>query len=126
MGDPAMMRSTERESPLSTLFHARLARTVHPRCQTLLRISIMCLSLLSAASLAPCALAADADATTAAAAGGLEEVVVTAEKYNSTIQNTPISISAITGEQLIAAGITSVEEVTREVPGLSMRSAGPG
>jgi len=121
-----MMRSSERESPLGTLFHARLARMFQPRCQTLLQISITCLSLLSAASLAPCALAADADATTAAAAGGLEEVVVTAEKYNSTIQNTPISISAITGEQLLAAGITSVEEVTREVPGLSMRSAGPG
>jgi outer membrane receptor protein involved in Fe transport len=57
---------------------------------------------------------------------GLEEIVVTAQKYKSTIQNTPISMSAISGGQLAAAGITTVEEVAREVPGLSMRSAGPG
>ena len=47
-------------------------------------------------------------------------------KYNSTIQDTPISISAFSGAQLQAAGITSVEELAHEVPGISMRSAGPG
>ena len=57
---------------------------------------------------------------------GLAEIVVTAEKYTSTIQNTPISLSAVTGDQLIAAGITTVEDVAHFVPGLSMRSAGPG
>lgn len=57
---------------------------------------------------------------------GLAEIVVTAQKYASTIQNTPFSISALSGEQLAAAGISSVEDLTREVPGLSMRSAGPG
>jgi len=57
---------------------------------------------------------------------GLAEITVTAEKYNSTIQNTPISMSAVSGDQLTAAGITSVEDVARDVPGLSMRSAGPG
>src|SRR6266851_4834264 len=57
--------------------------------------------------------------------GGLVEITVTAEKYKSTIQDTPISLSAMSGEQLDAAGITSVESMAREVPGLSMRSAGP-
>jgi hypothetical protein len=57
---------------------------------------------------------------------GLTEIVVTAEKYNSTIQNTPISMSALSGAQLDAAGITSVEQLAHEIPGLSMRSAGPG
>ncbi len=80
---------------------------------------------LGAAQPAP-ATDATTDTTTAAAAGGLEEIVVTAEKYSSTIQNTPISMSALTGDQLIAAGITSMEDVVHEVPGLSMRSAGPG
>jgi outer membrane receptor protein involved in Fe transport len=56
----------------------------------------------------------------------LEEIVVTAQKYKSTIQDTPISISALSGEQLIAAGISSVTDVAHDVPGLSMRSAGPG
>ena len=57
---------------------------------------------------------------------GLEEITVTAEKFNSTIQNTPISISALSGDQLTAAGLTRLEDVAHEVPGLSMRSAGPG
>jgi len=58
--------------------------------------------------------------------GGLAEVVVTAEKFKSTIQETPISISAISASQLEAQGITNVEDIARDVPGLSMRSAGPG
>src|ERR1700678_1969906 len=57
---------------------------------------------------------------------GLAEITVTAEKYTSTIQNTPISMSAMSGAQLTAAGITSIEDVARDIPGLSMRSAGPG
>ena len=57
---------------------------------------------------------------------GLEEITVTAEKVNSTIQNTPISISALSGDQLTAAGLNRLEDVAHEVPGLSMRSAGPG
>ncbi len=58
--------------------------------------------------------------------GGLAEVVVTAEKVKSTIQDTPISISALSGSQLETAGITSVQEIARTVPGISVRSAGPG
>src|ERR1700733_2120200 len=57
---------------------------------------------------------------------GLQEIVVTAQRFNATVQNTPLSISAITGDQLDAAGITSIEGFSHEVPGLSMRSAGPG
>jgi len=78
-------------------------------------------ALLAGPGLAEWASAADAPDDT-----GLQEITVTAEKYNSTIQNTPISMSALSGDQLIAAGITSVEDVAHEVPGLSMRSAGPG
>jgi outer membrane receptor protein involved in Fe transport len=52
--------------------------------------------------------------------------VVTAEKRNSTIQDTPISLTAITGEQLQAQGISDMKGVIAEVPGISMRSSGPG
>jgi outer membrane receptor for ferric coprogen and ferric-rhodotorulic acid len=55
----------------------------------------------------------------------LEEVVVTAETYKSTAQSTPISISALSGSQLESSGINSLEQVARDVPGLSMRSSGP-
>jgi outer membrane receptor protein involved in Fe transport len=71
------------------------------------------------------AAAGDAAATTTDS-GGLEEITVTAEKFKSTVLDTPISISALSGDQLNAAGLTSVEGIIREVPGLSTRSAGPG
>ena len=77
--------------------------------------------------LAACGLQLATAARAAAAADtGLEEVVVTAEKFKSTVQETPISLSALSGDQLITAGIFSVEDLARSVPGLSMRSASPG
>ncbi len=58
--------------------------------------------------------------------GALEEVVVSAEKRQSTVQETPISITAITGEDLEARGLTNLVAVSRDTPGMSFRSAGPG
>jgi outer membrane receptor protein involved in Fe transport len=86
-------------------------------------------SLLSGVGLGNAAWAAAAAgdaASTGADTGGLEEITVTAEKFKSTVLDTPISISALSGDQLAAAGLTSVEGIIREVPGLSTRSAGPG
>jgi iron complex outermembrane recepter protein len=78
--------------------------------------------LVRMAAAAPAAATTDAGETDT----GLGEITVTAEKYKSTIQDTPISVSAMSGEQLIAAGITTIETLAHDVPGLSMRSAGPG
>jgi outer membrane receptor protein involved in Fe transport len=58
--------------------------------------------------------------------GTLEEIVVTAEKRVSTVQSTPISITAVSGEQLAAQGIATVEDLAATTPGISMRTAGPG
>jgi len=56
----------------------------------------------------------------------LAEVVVTAQRYTSTVQDTPLSLSALSGAQLLSAGLSRLTDVVREIPGLSMRSAGPG
>jgi iron complex outermembrane recepter protein len=56
----------------------------------------------------------------------LQEIVVTAEKRESTIQNTAISMSALSGHELESQGITTVEDLALDVPGLSIRTAGPG
>ena len=72
---------------------------------------------------------ADSDAAAASATAdgsGLEEITVTAERFTSTIQNTPISISALSGDHLTAAGLSRIEDIVHEVPGLSMRYAGAG
>ena len=68
----------------------------------------------------------------AAAAGaapgetGLEEIVVTAEKRDSTVQATAISITALSSADLAQENITTVEDLVGKVPGLSLRTAGPG
>src|ERR1700683_1861092 len=58
--------------------------------------------------------------------GTLEEIVVTAEKRNSTVQETPISMTAISGDQLMRQGTETIEQLVGNVPGVSMRTAGPG
>jgi len=56
----------------------------------------------------------------------LQEITVTAEKRSETVQNIPISITAMTGQQLAAQGIATVEDMAATTPGISMRTAGPG
>jgi iron complex outermembrane recepter protein len=56
----------------------------------------------------------------------LSEVVVTAEKRESTVQKTPISITAYSGDALAAQGTTNILAVAEETPGMSFRSAGAG
>jgi outer membrane receptor protein involved in Fe transport len=51
--------------------------------------------------------------------------VVTAEKREGTVQDTPMSISAFSGEQLEKSGIINVEEIAEQTPGLSFESTGP-
>src|ERR1700733_11259135 len=55
----------------------------------------------------------------------LEEVVVTASKRASTVQDTPISISAVTGADLLARGVDSLATLAQGTPGVSLKSEGP-
>ncbi len=56
----------------------------------------------------------------------IEEVVVTAEKRSASVQKTPISITAIKGADLVAAGVTDVLRIAEQVPGISFKTGGPG
>jgi iron complex outermembrane recepter protein len=60
------------------------------------------------------------------ASGSLEEVVVTAEKRESTVQKTPISITALSGTDLQSQGVSSLLSVAQQVPGVSFKTSGPG
>jgi iron complex outermembrane receptor protein len=104
------------------------ARTARHRHRPARCTSIALATLLSLTALAELASAADATDTSSEStdSGGLSEITVTAEKFTSTIQNTPISISALSGDQLAAAGLTRIQDIAHEIPGLSMRTAGPG
>jgi len=69
---------------------------------------------------------AESGAGAPAEAVGLEEIVVTAEKRTSTVQDTPISITAVTGADLAARGIVNFSALAAETPGISMKENGPG
>lgn len=53
---------------------------------------------------------------------GLEEIVVTAQKREQSIQDVPISMTAFTGEQLEMAGVTRFEDLSLITPGLTLRN----
>lgn len=53
-------------------------------------------------------------------------IVVTATKRDTTIQDTPFSITALTAEDLQKTGATNLEDISRNVAGLSVQNLGPG
>jgi len=59
-------------------------------------------------------------------AGQLEEIVVTAEKREATVETTSISMTAISGADIQARGFTDLSSLMKTVPGVSMRTSGPG
>ena len=56
----------------------------------------------------------------------LEEIVVTAEKRESTVQTTPISLTAVTGADIQDRGLADLDNLVQSVPGVSIRTSGPG
>lgn len=58
--------------------------------------------------------------------GQLQEIVVTAQKRESTVQNTPISLTAVTGADIQERGLTDLSNLVLSVPGVSIRTSGPG
>lgn len=58
--------------------------------------------------------------------GVLEEIVVTAEKRESTVQKTPISMTAISEADIQAQGLSDLTQIAAETPGVSMKTSGPG
>jgi len=60
-----------------------------------------------------------------AAADTLQEVVVTAERRATDIQTTPISVSAMTGQQLSSQQVNTVADLQSTVPNFQALNAGP-
>jgi len=88
----------------------------------------MCLSLvgLSLAGESRAAAAPDSDQANAAAPKtALEEIVVTAQKRQENLMDTPMSVSALTGEDLARDHATRFEDYVGSVPGLNLIEGGP-
>lgn len=65
-------------------------------------------------------------AATVAQAQVLEEIVVTAQKREQTIQDVSISITAWSGEQIQQLGLESSSEIARITPGVSIAATSAG
>ena len=59
-------------------------------------------------------------------AGGLEQIVVTARFHRENLQEVPLAVSAFTAETLAANGATSVLDVTRSAPNVTLDPLGQG
>lgn len=73
----------------------------------------------SAISLSPDARAADD-----AAAAGIEEVIVTAQRREETEQKTSLAVSVVSGEELRSAGAVQVRDLSALVPGVQVGQGG--
>jgi iron complex outermembrane recepter protein len=84
------------------------------------------LSLLASCMLTAPAAFAQANDQADDAAADSDEIVVTATRRNTLISDTPISIRAVSGDDLEARGATSLTDYALSVPGLSYVEAGVG
>jgi outer membrane receptor protein involved in Fe transport len=67
-----------------------------------------------------------ASAPTTTSVGGLEEIIVTAQRRNESIQNVPITIQAISAEQLSQLSVTTFDDVVKLLPNVTFGANGPG
>lgn len=57
--------------------------------------------------------------------GLLEEVMVTAQKREQSIQDIPLSVSSFSGEQMEQLGVSDFTEITQQIPGLQLNTWSP-
>ncbi|MGI9233734.1 MAG: TonB-dependent receptor [Woeseiaceae bacterium] len=55
----------------------------------------------------------------------LEEITVTATKRQESVQDIPLSVSAMTGDQLDALGLSDMTEITQQIPNLQINAWSP-
>lgn len=70
--------------------------------------------------------AAHAQAANEAATENGNDIVVTALRRDTTVQTTPMAITALTGETLTNAGVTNIADYAKFVPSLRIQDNGPG
>jgi iron complex outermembrane receptor protein len=71
----------------------------------------------------PAAQAPDSSATAAQPAGGVPDIVITAQRRSENLQRAAIAVSAVQGDTLTQAGVTEATGLTRLVPSLQVASA---
>jgi iron complex outermembrane receptor protein len=88
------------------------------------KFSLMCASALTmAAATGAQAQVSAPNATADAGSGGLEDIVVIAQKRSENLQNVPIAVSAVTGADLQTRRVTDVLDLRLAVPSLNITNS---
>jgi iron complex outermembrane receptor protein len=82
------------------------------------------MSPVAVAVLAALAAAPAARAQEATADGGLEEIIVTAQKREQNLQEVPVAVSVVTGNLIERSGAFNIEGINAMVPSLNFRKGG--
>jgi len=69
---------------------------------------------------------ADATATADTSAAGVNEVVVTAERRDETVQNVPMTLQAFSGQTLAQQNVQTLEDLIKYTPNITYGTDGPG
>ena len=56
----------------------------------------------------------------------IQEIIVTAQKRATSLQEVPFSIAAVTNEDMKESGVSNIVDIGRNVPGLYVTDLGPG
>ena len=79
--------------------------------------------LLASSTLLAAAISTSAFAQSAASTNVIEELVVTAEKRDQSLQDVPVAITAFTDQRREIVGINSIQDMTNFTPGLQYNSS---
>jgi outer membrane receptor protein involved in Fe transport len=106
--------------------HRKILRAMHrevplPRRR---RHILLATAVPLASAIAACLGTAQAEDTTPS--GSLEEVVVTAQKRTESLQDVPISITALGTQQLEELHVANFDDYIKYLPSVTMRTTGPG
>lgn len=55
---------------------------------------------------------------------GIQDIIVTAERRETSLQKTPMAVVAVTGEQLQRSGVSEAQDLNKLVPGLKIGQTG--
>ena len=56
----------------------------------------------------------------------LEEIIVTSQKREQSLQDVPVSVNVLSGDKILDAGITKIEDLQAYVPNFVMSETGIG
>jgi outer membrane receptor protein involved in Fe transport len=92
------------------------------RINTGMRLTVAAL-LMGSTTLSGAAFAQDA---AVADEGGIEEIVVTAQKRSENLQSVPMSVQAFSTEKLKQLQVSDFDDYAKYLPSVSFQSIGPG